>query len=200
MPFPPAGASSGLCVSLNTMPAKMRLLATTATALALFSTARVFRPMSVSPSLPLLNCNWLPAFPLLTLSNDPTWILRAAKPLQRRGFFVMIPPWGQAFGQRHLAPETGETPSDETRERIEMCRSIKRLRNADQPASDDEIAAAALQFVRKVSGYRAPSRANQAAFDQAVQEIAATTRALLENLGTARHVGGSTGGAYQDLK
>ncbi|MDE3089214.1 MAG: DUF2277 domain-containing protein [Chloroflexota bacterium] len=63
-----------------------------------------------------------------------------------------------------------------------MCRSIKRLRNADPPATDEEIAAAALQFVRKVSGYRAPSRANQAAFDHAVADIAASTRALLKNL------------------
>ena len=63
-----------------------------------------------------------------------------------------------------------------------MCRSIKQLRNPDGPATDDEIRAAALQFVRKVSGYRAPSRANAAAFDQAVAEIAASTRALLANL------------------
>ncbi len=63
-----------------------------------------------------------------------------------------------------------------------MCRSIKRLRNADQPATDDEIAAAALQFVRKVSGYRAPSRANQPAFDHAVADIAASTRVLLKKL------------------
>ncbi len=68
-----------------------------------------------------------------------------------------------------------------------MCRSIKRLRNADQPATDEEIAAAALQFVRKVSGYRVPSRANQAAFDHAVADIAASTRALLKNLEPQRH-------------
>ena len=76
-----------------------------------------------------------------------------------------------------------------------MCRSIKRLRNADQPATDEEIAAAALQFVRKVSGYRAPSRANQAAFDRAVTDIAASTRVLLDQLSadtkarTAEHAG-----------
>ena len=68
-----------------------------------------------------------------------------------------------------------------------MCRSIKRLRNADQPPTDEEIAAAALQFVRKVSGYRAPSRANQPAFDHAVADIAASTRALLMNLEPRRH-------------
>ncbi len=63
-----------------------------------------------------------------------------------------------------------------------MCRSIKRLRNPGQPPSDAEVRAAALQFVRKVSGYRAPSRANAAAFEQAVDEVAASTRALLARL------------------
>ena len=68
-----------------------------------------------------------------------------------------------------------------------MCRSIKRLRNAEQLATDDEIAAAALQFVRKVSGYRVPSRANQAAFDRAVADVAASTRALLNDIEPQRH-------------
>ena len=63
-----------------------------------------------------------------------------------------------------------------------MCRSIKQLRQPDRSPTEDEIRAAALQFVRKVSGYRAPSRANDAAFQQAVQEIAASTRRLLDNL------------------
>lgn len=66
-----------------------------------------------------------------------------------------------------------------------MCRSIKRLRQPEQDPSDEEIRAAALQFVRKVSGYRKPSRANQAAFERAVEEIAAATRNLLENLTAA---------------
>ena len=65
-----------------------------------------------------------------------------------------------------------------------MCRSIKQLRLPQQPATEAEIHAAALQFVRKVSGYRAPSRANQAAFDAAVEAVAAATRDLLEQLGT----------------
>lgn len=64
-----------------------------------------------------------------------------------------------------------------------MCRSIKQLRHAEQPATEAEIQAAALQFIRKVSGYRAPSRANQAAFDAAVAEVAATTQRLLGQLG-----------------
>ncbi len=63
-----------------------------------------------------------------------------------------------------------------------MCRSIKQLRRPEQPPSDEELQAAALQFVRKVSGYRAPSRANEAAFNKAVAEIAAATRVLLDNL------------------
>lgn len=63
-----------------------------------------------------------------------------------------------------------------------MCRSIKQLRQPDQPPTPDEIRAAALQFVRKVSGYRRPSRANEAAFNQAVTDIAAATRTLLDQL------------------
>ena len=65
-----------------------------------------------------------------------------------------------------------------------MCRSIKTLRRADAPASDEEIEAAALQFVRKVSGYRQPSRANAEAFGDAVGEVADATRRLL---GALRH-------------
>jgi hypothetical protein len=63
-----------------------------------------------------------------------------------------------------------------------MCRSIKPLRLPDRPATEQEIQEAALQFVRKVSGYRKPSRANQEAFDAAVREIAAATQRLLNGL------------------
>jgi len=63
-----------------------------------------------------------------------------------------------------------------------MCRSIKKLRYPDQPPSNEDVAAAARQFVRKVSGYRTPSQANQDAFEQAIAEIAATTERLLESL------------------
>ena len=63
-----------------------------------------------------------------------------------------------------------------------MCRSIRQLRNPNQPPSAADIEAAALQFVRKVSGYRQPSRANQTAFEQAVTDIAATTQTLLDSL------------------
>lgn len=61
-----------------------------------------------------------------------------------------------------------------------MCRSIQTLRRPDAPATDDEIRAAALQFVRKVSGYRQPSRADTEAFNAAVDEIAIASRRLLE--------------------
>lgn len=63
-----------------------------------------------------------------------------------------------------------------------MCRSIKTLRRVDEPATDEELHAAALQFVRKISGYRKPSRANEQAFNSAVREIALSSRALLESL------------------
>ena len=65
-----------------------------------------------------------------------------------------------------------------------MCRSIKPLRLPDRPASEAEISEAALQYVRKVSGYRKPSRMNQEAFDAAVNEVAAATRRMLEGLTT----------------
>ena len=69
-----------------------------------------------------------------------------------------------------------------------MCRSIKPLRLPDRPATEQEIQEAALQFVRKVSGYRKPSRANQAAFDAAVQEIATATQKMLDELNVSQHV------------
>jgi hypothetical protein len=64
-----------------------------------------------------------------------------------------------------------------------MCRSIKTLRRPETAATDEEVAAAALQFVRKVSGYRVPSRKNAEAFDGAVAEIAAASKRLLESIG-----------------
>ena len=63
-----------------------------------------------------------------------------------------------------------------------MCRSIKVLRKRDVPASDHEIAAAALQYVRKISGYRSPSKANEAAFDAAVEDITVASKQLLNSL------------------
>lgn len=69
-----------------------------------------------------------------------------------------------------------------------MCRSIKTLRYADRPATPDEVAAAALQFVRKVSGFRQPSRRNEDAFDTAVQEISAAAQRLLLSIATRHEV------------
>ena len=65
-----------------------------------------------------------------------------------------------------------------------MCRSIKTLRRSDGQADDEEMRAAALQFVRKVSGYRTPSRANEEPFNSAVEAIAAASRRLLDSLKT----------------
>ena len=64
-----------------------------------------------------------------------------------------------------------------------MCRSIQTFRRPDNRTTQEEIEAAALQFVRKVSGYRKPSRLNQAAFEQAVAQVSAATSTLLAELG-----------------
>lgn len=63
-----------------------------------------------------------------------------------------------------------------------MCRNIRTLFNFDPPATDAEIRDASLQFVRKLSGFAKPSRANEAAFERAVDEVAASARALLDSL------------------
>lgn len=63
-----------------------------------------------------------------------------------------------------------------------MCRSIKTLRTANPPATGDDVRAAALQYVRKVSGFRQPSRKNEEAFTRAVDEIAAASQRLLGSL------------------
>jgi len=69
-----------------------------------------------------------------------------------------------------------------------MCRNIKRLRQPDRQPTDHELHDAALQFVRKISGYRVPSKANEAAFNAAVHEVAAAGRALFSSL-HVHHVG-----------
>ncbi|HTV35731.1 MAG TPA: DUF2277 domain-containing protein [Xanthobacteraceae bacterium] len=66
-----------------------------------------------------------------------------------------------------------------------MCRNIRTLFNFEPPATEDEIRASALQFVRKLSGFTHPSRANQAAFDQAVNDVSDVARRLLSSLETA---------------
>ena len=65
-----------------------------------------------------------------------------------------------------------------------MCRNIKTLFNFDPPATDEEIRAASLQFVRKLSGFTAPSKANEAAFDRAIDEVSAVARRLIDSLST----------------
>src|SRR6202158_4082676 len=67
-----------------------------------------------------------------------------------------------------------------------MCRNIRTLFNFDPPATPDEIRASALQFVRKLSGFAHPSKANEAAFERAVDEVSEAARRLLESLATAR--------------
>jgi hypothetical protein len=66
-----------------------------------------------------------------------------------------------------------------------MCRSIHTLYNVEPAVTEDEVRAAALQFVRKISGYRKPSRANEAAFEAAVEQIAAVSARLLDELETS---------------
>jgi hypothetical protein len=68
-----------------------------------------------------------------------------------------------------------------------MCRNIKRLRHADHAPTDDELQDAALQFVRKISGFRVPSQTNQAAFERAVNGVAAVSRELFQSLEIRGH-------------
>ena len=65
-----------------------------------------------------------------------------------------------------------------------MCRNIKPLFNFDPPVTDEEVRAASLQFVRKISGFTKPSKANEAAFNRAIDEVAAAARALMDSLVT----------------
>lgn len=65
-----------------------------------------------------------------------------------------------------------------------MCRNIKNLFNFEPPATEEEVRASALQFVRKVSGFNSPSRANQVAFDRAVDDVATAARVLIDSLVT----------------
>ena len=66
-----------------------------------------------------------------------------------------------------------------------MCRNIKTLFNFDPPATDEEVRAASLQFVRKLSGFTKPSQANEAAFDRAVEDVTAVARRLVDSLVTS---------------
>jgi len=69
-----------------------------------------------------------------------------------------------------------------------MCRNIRTLFNFEPPATDDEVRAASLQFVRKLSGFNKPSKANEAAFDRAVAEVSASARLLINSLVTTGDV------------
>lgn len=75
--------------------------------------------------------------------------------------------------------------SDDPRYGVGMCRSIKTLRDAEEPATTDDIEAAALQYVRKISGYRQPSRKNEEAFTKAVKQIAVASKKLLDAVSPA---------------
>jgi len=66
-----------------------------------------------------------------------------------------------------------------------MCRNIRPLFNFEPPVTDDEVRAASLQFVRKISGFTRPSKANEEAFDRAVEEVAASARRLVDSLVTS---------------
>lgn len=66
-----------------------------------------------------------------------------------------------------------------------MCRNIRTLFNFDPPATDEEIRAASLQFVRKLSGFNAPSKANEEAFNEAIEEVATVARRLIDSLETS---------------
>ncbi len=81
-----------------------------------------------------------------------------------------------------------------------MCRNIRTLFNFDPPATDEEIQAASVQFVRKLSGFTRPSHANEAAFDRAVEEVAAVARRLIDSLVTTRRATrpGGVGRARED--
>ena len=70
-----------------------------------------------------------------------------------------------------------------------MCRNIKKLRRPESEPTEDELRDAALQFVRKISGYRAPSAANQKAFDRAVTEVAKASRKLFDGLTVGKPAG-----------
>jgi hypothetical protein len=89
----------------------------------------------------------------------------------------------QAITVRRASPWVGRLPAA-SRYARGMCRNIRTLHNFDPPASEDEIQAAALQYVRKVSGSNKPSKANEAVFMRAVDEIAHITAHLLEDLVT----------------
>ncbi len=78
-----------------------------------------------------------------------------------------------------------------------MCRNIKTLFNFEPPATDDEVRAASLQFVRKLSGFKKPSKANEAAFELGVEQVAGAARTMLDAMGNPSRAAQSRGGGRQ---
>jgi hypothetical protein len=91
-------------------------------------------------------------------------------------------PGPAAFALRASAPKL--VPGSLAVYHFSMCRNIKTLFNFDPPATDDEVRASALQFVRKLSGFTKPSKANEAAFNLAVEEVTEVARRLIDSLST----------------
>jgi len=100
-----------------------------------------------------------------------------------RGWLVHSRSWA-ALGPDNLRAPNGLTHPAGGASVSRMCRNIRPLFNFQPPATDEEIRAAALQFVRKLSGFTKPSRANQAAFDRAVQDISVAARVLIDSMST----------------
>jgi hypothetical protein len=92
--------------------------------------------------------------------------------------------WEPAFSPRLMWVGIRDRFSSDQERRLPMCRNIKTLFNFEPPATEDEIHASALQFVRKLSGFNKPSRENAEAFDRAVMEVSDTARRLLTSLHT----------------
>lgn len=90
----------------------------------------------------------------------------------------------KSLGERGTAARRTVLHAPVPRYRRSMCRSIRTLHNFEPPATDDEVSAAALQFVRKISGSRTPSKANEDAFARALDEITVATRDLVDSLVT----------------
>jgi hypothetical protein len=101
---------------------------------------------------------------------------------ERREIRVLVERSGPTWDPSVRTPVQTVPVTANRRQEPEMCRNIQQLRGAQPPASDDEIRDAALQFVRKVSGYREPSSANRVVFEAAVDEVAEATRRLLDGL------------------
>lgn len=97
----------------------------------------------------------------------------------------LVCPVGPVFTGRYASGAVLSGAARRLRYPFPMCRSIRTLHNFEPPATDEEVRAAALQYVRKISGAARPSLVNRAVFDRAVEEIAAGTRRLVDSLATS---------------